>query len=73
MSCCILLLVVMTVLYFIYRCCMKEGYKRHRRQGIRMGWKRGGRAGHTLAMKGTRFPKLPKVEDDYYQPSSGRY
>lgn len=60
---CILLVLLVLMCYCLYQ---KESYKRQRRQGIRMGWKRGGRAGHTLAMKGTRYPKLPKVEGKLY-------
>ena len=47
-----------------YRC--KEHYKKQGRQGIRMGWKRGGRSAHTIALNGTRHPKLPHPDDDYY-------
>ena len=46
------------VIVLIYMLRKTEGYKRQKRQGVRMQWKRAGGAGRTLALKGTRYPKL---------------
>ena len=56
-----ILLVIILLLLFCYCKCLgkKEGYRRQKRQGIRMPWRRAGGAGRTLAMKGTRYPQLP--------------
>ena len=43
----------------------KENYKRQRRQGIRGGWRRKGNAAKNVALKGTRWHKLPPVDEVY--------
>ena len=59
--------VIVIVLFYMFK--NKEGYKKQKRQGVRMQWKRAGGAGRTLALRGTRYPKLAdpnKFYDDIH-------
>lgn len=61
----ICLYLVIIIVIVIFYCNRKENYRRYRRRGVSMGWKRAGGAGRTLAQKGTRYPKLPTPEQVY--------
>lgn len=61
------ILILITIFVFYLCSCNKENYRRQRRDGIRMGWKRGSRSGIGLALNnGVRYAKLPHPDDDYY-------
>ena len=55
------IIIVIMIMYYT----RKESYKKQKRQGIRMQWKRAGGAGRTLATKGTRYPQLPHPDKMY--------
>lgn len=55
----ILVIISLLIIIIIILCYRKESYRRQKRQGIRMPWRRAGGAGRTLALRGTRHPKLP--------------
>ena len=59
-----MVLFIMIILYILLH--KKENYKRQRRRGIRGGWRRTGKSGHTVALKGTRYPKFPTITDEQY-------
>ena len=57
--------VIIISLILDYKCIMYETYKRQRRDGIRIGWKRKGSAAKNIALNGTRYNKLPSIEKLY--------
>ena len=60
---CFYIVIIITIV--IIYCSRKESYKKQKRQGVRMQWKRAGGAGRTLATKGTRYPQLPSPDKMY--------
>jgi hypothetical protein len=58
---CLLLLTLIIIFFIITK--NKESYKKQRRQNIRGGWRRHGKSGQTVALKGTRYPKYPTGRD----------
>ena len=65
MDICICLLLILLLCYVL---SAKSHYKRfpRRNSGIGCAWRRAGGAGRNLALKGTRHPKLPHPDDNYY-------